>query len=82
IRFPVAMWNDLPTSDMQAGRLKSASRLQVPWPLENTPLPRSLPPAADAHAEHRGHSADAGHAMPMDMPMPAGFPLQRVVVFA
>lgn len=71
-RFPAAMWNDVPTSDMQAGSLNSASRQQVPWPLENTPLPRSQPPAADAHAEHRGHSAQAGHAMPMDMPMPAG----------
>ncbi|MBF3041712.1 PepSY domain-containing protein, partial [Pseudomonas aeruginosa] len=51
-RFPAAMWNDVPTSDMQAGSLNSASRQQVPWPLENTPLPRSQPPAADAHAEH------------------------------
>ena len=76
------MWNDVPTSDMQAGSLNSASRQQVPWPLENTPLPRSQPPAADAHAEHRGHSAQAGHAMPMDMPMPAGIPLQRVVDIA
>ncbi len=67
---------------MQAGSLNSASRQQVPWPLENTPLPRSQPPAADAHAEHRGHSAQAGHAMPMDMPMPAGIPLQRVVDIA
>ncbi|MBG7054699.1 PepSY domain-containing protein [Pseudomonas aeruginosa] len=81
-RFPAAMWNDVPTSDMQAGSLNSASRQQVPWPLENTPLPRSQPPAADAHAEHRGHSAQAGHAMPMDMPMPAGIPLQRVVDIA
>ncbi|MBF3247252.1 PepSY domain-containing protein, partial [Pseudomonas aeruginosa] len=48
-RFPAAMWNDVPTSDMQAGSLNSASRQQVPWPLENTPLPRSQPPAADAH---------------------------------
>ncbi|MDF5874433.1 PepSY domain-containing protein [Pseudomonas aeruginosa] len=35
-RFPAAMWNDVPTSDMQAGSLNSASRQQVPWPLENT----------------------------------------------
>lgn len=59
-RFPVAMWNDVPTSDQQAGELNSATRQTVPWALENTPMPMS-----GDHAEHRGHAmATAAPAAP------------------
>ncbi|MQA56475.1 PepSY-associated TM helix domain-containing protein [Pseudomonas piscis] len=53
-RFPVAMWNDVPTSDQQAGELNSATRQTVPWALENTPMPMS-----GDHAEHMGHAMAA-----------------------
>ena len=46
------MWNDVPTSDQQAGELNSASRQTVPWALENTPMPMS-----GDHAEHMAHNA-------------------------
>ncbi|WP_443190994.1 PepSY-associated TM helix domain-containing protein [Pseudomonas indica] len=54
-RFPAAMWNEVPTSDLEARSLNSAARQNVPWAVENTPLPVS-----GAHAEHQGH---AGHGV-------------------
>ena len=67
-RFPVAMWNDVPKSDIEARSLNNASRPTVPWAMENTPMPVS-----GAHAEHMAHAAHAsGPAAP-------GIRLQDVV---
>ena len=67
-QFPAAMWNNVPTSDIEARSLNTATRQTVPWALENTPMPVS-----GAHAEHRGHGAmPSGPAAP-------GIPLQDVV---
>ena len=67
-RFPVAMWNDVPKSDIEAGSLNNVSRQTVPWAMENTPMPVS-----GAHAEHMAHAAHAsGPAAP-------GIRLQDVV---
>ena len=67
-RFPVAMWNDVPKSDIEARSLNNASRQTVPWAMENTPMPVS-----GAHAEHMAHAAHAsGPAAP-------GIRLQDVV---
>ena len=67
-RFPVAMWNDVPKSDIEARSLNSATRQTVPWAMENTPMPVS-----GAHAEHMAHAAHAsGPAAP-------GIRLQDVV---
>lgn len=49
-RFPAAMWNDVPKSDVEAGSLNNAHRQTVPWAVENTPMPMS-----GDHAEHMGH---------------------------
>ncbi|WPP00471.1 PepSY domain-containing protein [Pseudomonas sp. HR96] len=63
-RFPDAMWNQVPTSDLQARSLNSAARQTVPWALENTPMPMSE--ASGAHAEHMQHGAiPAPPAAPM-----------------
>ena len=67
-RFPVAMWNDVPKSDIEARSLNSAARQTVPWAMENTPMPVS-----GAHAEHMAHAArSSGPAAP-------GIRLQDVV---
>ena len=67
-RFPVAMWNNVPQSDIEARSLNTPTRQTVPWALENTPLPVS-----GAHAEHMAHAAHAsGPAAP-------GISLQQVV---
>ena len=59
-RFPVAMWNDVPKSDIEARSLNNAARQTVPWAMENTPMPVS-----GAHAEHMAHAAHAsGPAAP------------------
>lgn len=59
-RFPVAMWNDVPKSDVEARSLNSATRQTVPWAMENTPMPMS-----GDHAEHMAHtSTQAGPAAP------------------
>lgn len=63
-QFPPAMWNDTPQSDVEAGSLNSAARQTVAWPLENTPMPMSVPAGA-AHAEHLQQGAQpAGPAAP------------------
>ncbi|AXA55892.1 PepSY-associated TM helix domain-containing protein [Pseudomonas thivervalensis] len=49
-RFPAAMWNDVPKSDVEAGSLNNAHRQTVPWAMENTPMPMS-----GDHAEHMAH---------------------------
>ncbi|MCW1248127.1 PepSY domain-containing protein [Pseudomonas sp. SAICEU22] len=49
-RFPAAMWNDVPKSDVEAGSLNNAHRQTVPWAVENTPMPMS-----GDHAEHTAH---------------------------
>ncbi len=67
-QFPAAMWNNVPTSDVEARSLNTATRQTVPWALENTPMPVS-----GAHAEHMGHGAmPSGPAAP-------GITLQDVV---
>ncbi len=67
-QFPAAMWNNVPTSDIEARSLNTATRQTVPWALENTPMPVS-----GAHAEHMGHGATpSGPATP-------GITLQDVV---
>ena len=67
-QFPAAMWNNVPTSDIEARSLNTATRQTVPWALENTPMPVS-----GAHAEHMGHGATpSGPAAP-------GITLQDVV---
>ena len=67
-QFPAAMWNNVPTSDIEARSLNTATRQTVPWALENTPMPVS-----GAHAEHMGHGAmPSGPAAP-------GISLQDVV---
>ena len=59
-QFPAAMWNNVPTSDIEARSLNTATRQTVPWALENTPMPVS-----GAHAEHMGHGAmPSGPAAP------------------
>ncbi|WP_435607585.1 PepSY-associated TM helix domain-containing protein [Pseudomonas knackmussii] len=58
-RFPAAMWNDVPKSDVQARSLNEAHRQTVPWAMENTPMPVS-----GAHAEHAGHMAGGSMAAP------------------
>ncbi|MCP1441893.1 putative iron-regulated membrane protein [Pseudomonas sp. GGS8] len=59
-RFPVAMWNDVPKSDVEARSLNSATRQTVPWAMENTPMPMS-----GDHAEHMAHaSTQTGPAVP------------------
>ncbi|WKV84549.1 PepSY domain-containing protein [Pseudomonas sp. B24_DOA] len=58
--FPAAMWNNVPTSDIEARSLNSATRQTVPWAMENTPMPMS-----GDHAEHMNHgTAHAGPAAP------------------
>ncbi|MDI2593546.1 PepSY domain-containing protein [Pseudomonas sp. N3-W] len=58
--FPAAMWNDMPTSDIEARSLNSATRQTVPWAMENTPMPMS-----GDHAEHMAHgAAPVGPAAP------------------
>lgn len=58
--FPAAMWNNVPTSDVEARSLNSATRQTVPWAMENTPMPMS-----GDHAEHMNHgNAHAGPAAP------------------
>ncbi|KAB0489237.1 PepSY-associated TM helix domain-containing protein [Pseudomonas psychrophila] len=70
-QFPAAMWNNVPTSDIEARSLNTATRQTVPWALENTPMPVS-----GAHAEHMGHGATpSGPAAP-------GITLQDVVDIA
>ncbi|WP_213879592.1 PepSY domain-containing protein [Pseudomonas sp. dw_358] len=54
-QFPAAMWNAVPTSDLEAKSLNKAARQTVPWAMENTPMPMSMP--AGAHAEHMQHAA-------------------------
>ena len=67
-QFPAAMWNNVPTSDIEARSLNTATRQTVPWALENTPMPVS-----GSHAEHMGHGAmPSGPAAP-------GITLQDVV---
>ena len=67
-QFPAAMWNNVPTSDIEARSLNTATRQTVPWALENMPMPVS-----GAHAEHMGHGAmPSGPAAP-------GITLQDVV---
>ncbi|MBK5413556.1 PepSY-associated TM helix domain-containing protein [Pseudomonas sp. TH31] len=59
-RFPAAMWNDMPKSDVEARSLNSAARQTVPWAMENTPMPMS-----GDHAEHMAHdAAPVGPAAP------------------
>ena len=66
-QFPAAMWTDVPTSNVDAGTLNSATRQTVPWAMENTPMPVS-----GAHAEHMAHAAhSSGPAAP-------GITLQQV----
>ncbi|MBV4486466.1 PepSY domain-containing protein [Pseudomonas sp. SWRI153] len=58
--FPAAMWENVPTSDIEARSLNSATRQTVPWAMENTPMPMS-----GDHAEHMAHgNAHAGPAAP------------------
>jgi uncharacterized iron-regulated membrane protein len=58
--FPAAMWNNVPTSDIEARSLNSATRQTVPWAMENTPMPMS-----GDHAEHMNHgNAHTGPAAP------------------
>jgi uncharacterized iron-regulated membrane protein len=58
--FPAAMWNNVPTSDVEARSLNSATRQTVPWAMENTPMPMS-----GDHAEHMNHgNAHTGPAAP------------------
>lgn len=58
--FPAAMWDNVPTSDIEARSLNSATRQTVPWAMENTPMPMS-----GDHAEHINHgNAHAGPAAP------------------
>ncbi|MEX3775284.1 PepSY-associated TM helix domain-containing protein [Pseudomonas sp. MYb118] len=59
-KFPDAMWNDMPKSDLEARSLNTATRQTVPWAMENTPMPMS-----GDHAEHMNHgAAHAGPAAP------------------
>ena len=58
--FPAAMRDNVPTSDIEARSLNSATRQTVPWAMENTPMPMS-----GDHAEHMNHgNAHAGPAAP------------------
>ncbi|UVL46768.1 PepSY domain-containing protein [Pseudomonas moraviensis] len=57
--FPAAMWNNVPTSDIEARSLNSATRQTVPWAMENTPMPMS-----GDHAEHMNHGNAHAHAGP------------------
>ncbi|MBC3778895.1 PepSY domain-containing protein [Pseudomonas sp. SWRI99] len=58
--FPAAMWENVPTSDIEARSLNSTTRQTVPWAMENTPMPMS-----GDHAEHMAHgNAHAGPAAP------------------
>ncbi|MBC3207330.1 PepSY domain-containing protein [Pseudomonas sp. SWRI111] len=58
--FPAAMWENVPTSDIEARSLNSATRQTVPWAMENTPMPMS-----GDHAEHMAQgNAHAGPAAP------------------
>lgn len=54
--FPAAMWNEVPKSDKQAGELNTATVQTVPWALENTPMPKSMPMPSGEHAEHMNHA--------------------------
>ncbi|NWA06485.1 PepSY-associated TM helix domain-containing protein [Pseudomonas gingeri] len=59
-KFPDAMWNSVPKSDVEARSLNTATRQTVPWAMENTPMPMS-----GDHAEHMNHGAThAGPAAP------------------
>ncbi|MFC3945063.1 PepSY domain-containing protein [Pseudomonas gingeri NCPPB 3146 = LMG 5327] len=59
-KFPDAMWNSVPKSDVEARSLNTATRQTVPWAMENTPMPMS-----GDHAEHMNHgAAHAGPAAP------------------
>ncbi|MFP3677861.1 PepSY domain-containing protein [Pseudomonas sp. SIMBA_041] len=59
--FPAAMWDNVPTSDVEARSLNTATRQTVPWAMENTPMPMS----GGDHAEHMAHGgAQAGPAAP------------------
>src|SRR5471032_3383420 len=70
-RFPYAMWNNMPKSDLEARSLNDATRQTVPWALENTPMPMS-----GDHAEHMKHgTTSTGPAAP-------GISLQQVVDIA
>jgi uncharacterized iron-regulated membrane protein len=57
---PNGMWRNLPRSTLPASVLGD-----LPWTLQQQPLPASTSAAADPHAEHHGHGA---HGV---MPMPA-----------
>lgn len=57
--FPAAMWDEVPTSDRQAGELNQSHKQTVPWALENTPMPES-----DPHAAHNGGAMPASTANP------------------
>lgn len=72
--FPAAMWDAVPTSDIEARTLNNGAAQTIPWAVENTPMPES-----DPHAAHNGK-------MPMHMPPTAAtsaqVSLQQVVATA
>ncbi|MEH6367863.1 MAG: PepSY domain-containing protein [Pseudomonas marincola] len=58
--FPPAMWEEVPTSDVEARTLNNGAVQTVAWAVENTPMPES-----DPHAAHNGHAqAPATNASP------------------
>lgn len=56
---PKGMWNNLPHSTLPASALGD-----LPWTLQQQPLPASASASDDPHAEHHGHAHHHGPASP------------------
>lgn len=68
--FPAEKWDNVPLSDATHASLNHGNTKDVPWALEQTPMPESQVPEPDPHAAHRSqgednsamdHSGHAGH---------------------
>lgn len=71
--FPAEKWDNVPLSDDTHASLNQGAAKDIPWALEQTPLPESSSPESDPHAGHNGH------ANPESMSHVPAVTLERIV---
>lgn len=60
--FPAEKWGPLSLSGVNHAAMNHGVEKEVPWALEQTPLPASTSHAQHADADHAGHAEPASHA--------------------
>lgn len=79
--FPAEKWDAVPLSEDLHASLNHGAAKDVPWALEQTPLPQSATPEADPHAAHTGETPAEGASHNADVTLATIVALGREIGF-